>query len=452
MEFMRPGLNLTALLSLVCWTAGAGAISAQSASAVPGMFQCPDCPLSGQTAGPASSGGDGTTFIPRVAPAFHEGQTFQFAVIARVLLASPLVLEELDSEIRTLGRDLKVVNTTTDPERDKSSCRIAKLDTLDLASKQVVSTLRFNDLVTAIMEPNTNEQNPASMLAATWVLTNVHRVTGPVAYFHPNPGPDCNRSGRLVEYDGPGNDVVTVYNDGAISYRDPLFRTFRSRISADERADLMRAFKAAHFNELPAVVPRRDWAKVSAITLLAARYQYVMAEGEAALAPLVQRMRELRLRALSHTHFLLTAGQPQKIAILPWPYPDVKLAEFPRVRYAALHPPQDVSVPANVQAREARVPGDFLDRIPSGTHYGSPGTDPGPRLYFKEGDRLYRVTKFHALPTTRVATRSRGSPCWKSMTLTRRTGEGAEHSAHDSILRSITRGGGGGGRRLDAAA
>ena len=184
MEFMRPGLNQTALLTLAP-PPGAGAASAQSPSAIPGMFRCPDCPLSGQTAGPASSGGDRTTFIPRVAPAFHEGQTFQFAVIARVLLASPLVLEELDSEIRTLGRDLKVVNTTSDPERDKSSCRIAKLDTLDLAAKQVVSTLRFNDLVTAIMEPNTNEQNPASLLAATWVLTNVHRVTGPVAYFQP---------------------------------------------------------------------------------------------------------------------------------------------------------------------------------------------------------------------------------------------------------------------------
>ena len=397
MEFVRTGLNPT-LLTLVCWIAGAGATSAQSPSAIPGMFRCPDCPLSGQTAAGSSSSGDTTTFIPRVVPAFHEGESFQFAMIGRVLMASPLVLEELDSEAQSVGRDLKVISTITEPVRDNSSCRIAQFNTLDLASKQVVSALQFNDLVTATMKPNRDERKPDSVLNATWVLTNVRRVTGPIAYFRPDHGPGCNRSGRLVQYDGPGNDVVTVYNDGAISYRDSLFRTFRGQISADERADLLKAFKAANFNELRAAVPRKEWATVQAITLLAARYQYVMAEGEAALAPLVQRMRELRLRALSHTHFLLTAGPPQKIAILPWPYPDVKLAEFPRVRYASLHPPQDDSVPANLRALEARVPGDFLDRIPSGTHDGSPGTDQGPRLYFKEGERLYRVTKFPCAP------------------------------------------------------
>jgi hypothetical protein len=393
MEFVRPRLSLTALFALVCWTAGAGATSAQSPGASPGMFRCPDCPLSGQTAVGSSSSGDPTTFIPRIRAVFHEGKSFEEAVIARVLRASPLVLEQLDTQWRTLGRDLKIIEIVTEPARDNNSCRIAQFDTLDLASKQPVSTLRFDDLVTATMTLNRNEQNPDSILGATPVLTNVRRVTGPVAYFRPDPGPGCNRSGRLVQYDGPGNDVVTVYNDGAIAYRDPLFRTFRGRISAEERADLLKAFNAANFNELRAAVPRREWATVQAITLLAARYQYVMAEGEAALAPLVQRMRELRLRALSHTHFLLTAGPPQRMAILPWPYAEVKLAEFPRVRYSGLHPPRDGWVPDR-RALQARVPGDFLDRIPSGTRDGTPGTDPGPRLYFKEGERLFRVTKF----------------------------------------------------------
>ena len=185
MEFMRPGLNPTALLTLVCWIAGAGAISAQSPGASPGMFRCPDCPLSGQTADGSSSSGDPTTFVPRVEPVFHEGESFQVGVIARVLRASPLVLEQLDSEWPDVGRDLKVIEIVTDPARDNNSCRIAQFDTLDLASKQVVSTLRFNDLVTATVELVGNKKYPDSILGATPVLTNVRRVTSPVAVLPP---------------------------------------------------------------------------------------------------------------------------------------------------------------------------------------------------------------------------------------------------------------------------
>ena len=77
MECMRPRLSLTALLALVCWTAGAGAIIGTSPGAGPGMFQCPDCPLSGQTAVGSSSSGDSTTSVPRVKPVFHEGESFE---------------------------------------------------------------------------------------------------------------------------------------------------------------------------------------------------------------------------------------------------------------------------------------------------------------------------------------------------------------------------------------
>ena len=395
MELTRPGLNPTALLTLVCWIAGAGTTSAQSPSASPGMFRCPDCPLSGQTAGGSSSSGDQTTFVPRVVPAFHEGRSFQIAVIARVLMASPLLLEQLDHQIRTVDRDSKIVRSGSDRAAGNSACPIDQIDTLDLASKQVVSTLRFNDLVTATVEMNRNERNPDSMLGGTTVLTGLRLVTSPVAYFQPNPGPFCNRSGRLVQYDGPGNDAVTVYNDGAFSYRDPFFREFLGRITAEERTDLLQAFKAVNFNELPAAGPRRNWPKVEAVTLLGARYQYVMAEGVAVLAPLVQRMRQLRLRALSHTHFLLKTGAPQKIAIVPWPYPDVRLEDFADARRGALHQPQDAgrSVPGNDKALGTRVPDELFDRLPRAAQYGDPVTDPRSGLYFKEGERLYRVTK-----------------------------------------------------------
>ena len=67
------------------------------------MFRCPDCPLSGQTARGSSSSGNPTTFIPRVRAVFHEGESFEGAVIAPVLMASPLVLEQLDGQDR-IGR------------------------------------------------------------------------------------------------------------------------------------------------------------------------------------------------------------------------------------------------------------------------------------------------------------------------------------------------------------
>ena len=227
---------------------------------------------------------------------------------------------------------------------------------------------------------------------------------------------------------------------------------FVSRISADERADLLKAFKAANFNELRAAVPRREWATVQAITLLAARYQYVMAEGEAALAPLVQRMRELRLRALSHTHFLLTAGPPQKIAILPWPYADVKLAEFPRVRYSrrCIHL-GTVGFPTGGPSRHA-CPAIFSIASRAARSDGSPGTDPGPRLYFKEGERLFRVTKFPC------AADDAGCGTFERLSVQEIHDldaavrvQDAEHSSHDSILRSRARGCGGRRRRPGAA-
>ena len=195
-----------------------------------------------------------------------------------------------------------------------------------------------------------------------------------------------------MEYAGPGNDVVTVYNDGAISYRDPLFRTFRGRICRRTRR-FVESVQSRELQRAAGGGAAEEWATVQAITLLAARYQYVMAEGEAALAPLVQRMRELRLRALSHTHFLLTAGPPQKIAILPWPYADVKLASFPESGIRRCIHLKTVGFPTGGPSRHA-CPAIFSIGSRVARDDGSPGTDPGPRLYFKEGERLFRVTKF----------------------------------------------------------
>jgi glutamate synthase domain-containing protein 3 len=54
------------------------------------------------------------------------------------------------------------------------------------------------------------------------VLGDVEAISGTPIYFHNNAGKDfcANRSGRLIVYHGPIGDLVTVYNDGGIYYRN----------------------------------------------------------------------------------------------------------------------------------------------------------------------------------------------------------------------------------------
>src|SRR5258706_15831263 len=118
----------------------------------------------------------------------------------------------------------------------------------------MLTSLRFNDVIAGKVVMQRDEQNPDALLAATQVLTGIRRVAPPVTYFHtPAPAGCSNRSGLLLEYRGVTNDAVTVYNDGAIHYRDPFFRRFeRERLSGQELSELLRAFGTADFDALPA--------------------------------------------------------------------------------------------------------------------------------------------------------------------------------------------------------
>lgn len=335
--------------------------------AVPGSIRCADCSGTGQR--PAAPTFDevqiGLTAQPR--PAFRNNRTDQIAIIARVLLTSPLVLETLDFQDRVVDTNLQVVGTDVSVGRFPALCGIVRAESVDLRSKTAWSMLQFNDLITARWIYKRNERNPADFSSATLVLTEIRKLSEPVPYFHTTPVHEscANRSGRLLIYYGPVVDRVVVFNDGSISYRNALFRNFaQERLSPVELADLLKAFGAANFDRWPTTVPTADSTEQSTLTLLGTRYQNVsIVDRESALAPLVRRMDDLAARATARTELRLTAGRKSPIAILEWPYSRVGLAQF-RDR------------------RNVRNDPALLERLPERFSSG----------YFRDGGRLFRVS------------------------------------------------------------
>jgi hypothetical protein len=394
---MPNTLRNAALIVAIAWLTGLAPVSAQSAAPASGPIRCAHCPLSGQKPNAPSFDESQVKFVGPLRLVFHENQTIQVDVIARVLLTSPFMLEVLDGRVQLIDRNMKPVRQDVD-DRNDYVCSISRIESVDLASKQILTRLRFNDVITARLVMQRNEQMPDALLAGTEVLTGIRRVAAPVRYFHTPALAGCsNRSGRLLEYRGLANDALTVYNDGAIHYRDPLSRRFeRERLSDRELSELLQAFGPAHFDALPADIGPAKWGPLPGISLLAARYQDVWLGGnEGPLAPLVRRMNDLAARATSHSYFLLKAGRPQRLTIEAWPYGQVSLTGFREFRDRALMRRQSGSGDASRDARalEEQLPDEFLDRLPVRIPMVATDDDPNRFLYFSQADKLYRVAR-----------------------------------------------------------
>jgi hypothetical protein len=362
---------------------------AQPAPGAPPLFGCGDCAAAGQQASLAAVEPTQIEFIPAIRPAFRGDQGLRLEITARVLSASPLLmLEQLDTRILIVGRDLKPVRTVPSAGR-ATSCDILPVASVDAASRALVASLRFNDLIAGAIVLH-DERSPDSMFG-NQVFTAVRRVTGPL------PASDrercSNRSGRLVEYRGPAGDLVTVFNDGGIHYRDPQLKYFTSqRLTPSELAALLKEFAAVRFDDLAAVFPRPNWSEPPAVTLMAARYQRVpLAGNERALAPIVRAMIGLAGRAMSGVSYRLTFTGRQALDLQPWPYPQVPLAGFAEAKDQARGEQQSRGT---VSGRRAllyeRLPDEFIVRLPTASFTSTSGIEPGSR-YFTVGDRLYRV-------------------------------------------------------------
>jgi hypothetical protein len=380
----RSHFHGVTIAAIVCLLAIA-ICSAQSTMVAPGSIRCADCAATGQQ--PAAPAYDelqiGLTAQPR--PAFRNNATEQVAIIARVLMTSPLVLEVLDFQHQLLDANLQTMSRDASIGRFPATCGIVRVESVDLRSKAAWSTLQFNDLVTARWMYKRNERKPADFFAATLVLTGLRKVSEPIPYFHSTPlHESCsNRSGRLVIYQGPVVDRVIVFNDGSISYRNALFRDFtQERLSSTELTELLKAFGAANFDQLPANIPAADATEQSTLTLLGARYQNVSIEGrESALAPLVRRMDDLAARATARTQLVLTAGKKTRITTLDWPYAQIPLAGFRERKTVRTDP-----------AMQERVADDFLGKLPLTRPPRGFADDPNRHVYVLDGGKLFRVT------------------------------------------------------------
>jgi len=373
-------------LILVACFAVLQAIAATSAQTRAATMQCAPCSLSGQQPAPAGFDETRVTFVPKLRPVYFLGLTVQGDLIARVLQVSPLIVEELDTRERLVNRYLPSWHSA---DSDGHICAVTRVDAVDLGSKSALASLRFNDIISAriVMQ---------DVPGGTGVFTSIRRIAGPVRYFHTPARKWCtNRSGRLLEYRGTTNDAVTVFADGELVYRNPQFRYFEhERLTADELADLMRAFASERFNDLPADVDLAQRGPHPGITLVAARYQDVRLAGkEERLAPLVARMKRLAERATSHTSFLLKTGRRQPLTILPWPYPQVSLNGFTAFKSRARarrQSPYDGPLPGGAVLEE-RLDAAFVARLPVLGPMVKTIKDPNQYVYFSEGDTLYRV-------------------------------------------------------------
>jgi hypothetical protein len=356
-----------------------------------GDIRCPDCAQSGQKPATAAFDASQIEFVANPAPFFYENQTFRFNVIARVLQPAPLMLEVLDSWTQTLDRNMRVVETGARAADDSSFCVVDPDQTVDLASKAVVSALRLNDIVTADVILNRNARRADAMFGATPTLINVRKARAPVRVFHTgHVEPECaNRSGRLIEYLGPEDGELTiVYNDGVIYHRNAAYLTFtRERLSRTEVSDLLHAFRDANFDAMPTTFPQKQSANRPSLALIAARYQRVaLGDGDARLAPLLKRIDALADRATSHAHYLLKSAPGAPIVVTPWAHADVDLARLvdTRTRLSDAAP----------EAWRRPVPADLLASLPAERNeWGYGDSDPNRSVYFSQAGRLYRVAR-----------------------------------------------------------
>lgn len=363
---------------------------AQPSTIRPGDIRCPDCAVSGQKPAAAAFDASQIEFVANPTPAFYRNQTIRFSVIARVLQPAPLILDVLDSRTQTLDRKMRVVATGWGAANDSRDCLFADPNQpVDLASKAVVSALRLNDIVTADIILNRDPQMPESILGATPTLTNVRKAAAPVRFFHTGQVTlECaNRSGRLVEYGGSDDGELTiVYNDGGIYYRNGAYLTFaRERLSPPELSDLLRAFRDANFDAMPTTFPQRQSANRPSLTLTGARYQRVaLRDGDARLAPLLERIDALAGRATAHAHYLLKSAPGVPIVVKPWAEADVDLA---RLADAGMRLSE--GAPA---AWRRLVPPDVIRSLPAETVAPQEGDrDPNRLVYFGQAGRLFRV-------------------------------------------------------------
>jgi hypothetical protein len=292
-------------------------VTAQTPSAA--AIRCVDCARTGQSAASARDRKP-TPTVPRVEPVWMaiadptKEEAVRVGFVARVLDTSPLLLEVFDMKWQSLDRAMKIVRDDGPDRTQTRMCGGALAPRITNEVKAVEATLAFNDIVTGTWMMQRDPADPATMLVGGPVITALRKAPSPVPYFHQKP--DCaNLSGQLVDYRTRDGERLLVFNDGGVQYFTRTLQRFdRYRLSADDLATLLDAFREASFDTLANAGEEVTRTSSTTLTLMAARYQVVQVNPQdARLAPVVAALETVASRATSEARLILRTGAARTI-------------------------------------------------------------------------------------------------------------------------------------------
>ncbi|MCU1241576.1 MAG: hypothetical protein JWO71_2302 [Candidatus Acidoferrum typicum] len=338
---------------------------------------CPYCSVTNQKSANGRFDPSQSEFLTDPKPFALDERKVELRVIARVLSRSPLIIEVLDTE--PWG------------SYEFDNCGIRVIRSIDAKLKTTIANLQYNEFIEAKMFFG------GDFGSLKLVLSDVTVTPGRPVYFHPEAGKDtcANRTGVLIVYRGRGAQLVIVHNDGSLYYRGVMFKSFhRQKLSGEELGDLLKLFARTGFDALPSSVPAMEKSEGPSVTLICSRFQDVPLAGhEVALAPLIERLEQLKTKALSQTYYLLTYKDKREIHLIPWPYHQIPLAQLEEYKHlAGLQRSfgKASGRDGDYSAVYQKLPQEFIERLP-GTFALKKPIDPNRDVYFSDGGKVFRV-------------------------------------------------------------
>lgn len=369
-------------IAILLWFSIAPSLGLSQSPTVPVVLPpCPECSLAAQSA--AAFGPPQLQFLENPKPlTFGDRGSPPLEVLARIVSVRPVMVDILDVASRL---------------KPEGGCQLEPVTVADAKLRPILSQLKFNQV---------------AWLSFLLLEDSRHKFQTFLSGVRLGALPDSgagvcpNRSGIVVSYHG-SIEVLNVYNDGSIYYRDSSLNSFGSqKLSREDLAKLLKSFADSSFDRLPSSPPPTEAIDKNSLTLVCGRYQHVSLTGlETKLAPLLRRLDALKTLATSETHYLLLTSGRNKLTILEWPSRQIHLRQLEiNVKLRVGAPP--------IPGIHDPVPGDFLAQLPRAETSSRP--DAPPYTFVAEGGEMYHVVRqcygkpgcdtFDDLRVTRVLT------------------------------------------------
>ena len=304
----------------------------------------------------------------------------EMKINARLLTTSPFVLEVL-GELAPLA---------------SYGNRVQRLAVTETASSHIAE-LSFDDLIEATTHMELYAP-PGGELGLRTVVKRVRRLGDPPV--SPTPTLDRDRSPSqrkvLIGYLPGGNganEFLFVYQGGALYYKDAqnniLTGQSLSRVQLDE---LLSTFSENHFDELESSIDLETWEDPS-VELICSRFQKVLiVDNEEEIKPVTDALDTIISNLQEHFDFVITYGEKTKIALLPWPFTEVQLADLNRLHDQALAESRRVGRLADDHIAYRAVPQDLLEQVPSAS------SNKTSYVFFIDQEKIFLVSKRRCIP------------------------------------------------------